>query len=230
MQKEVASLKLRALAADYDGTLAEHGVLAPETVIELRRLRAAGWQLLLVTGRQLDDLQSVCRRLDLFAAVVAENGALLYLPASGESRELAAPPPAAFLAALRRRGVEPLAVGAVIIATLLPHLETVRRTIAELQLEMTISLNRDAVMVLPAGVDKGSGLAQAFTALGLSGEEAVGIGDAENDLPLLARCRLAVAVGNALPEVQAAAHLVTAGAAGAGVREAIGRLLAGNLF
>jgi hypothetical protein len=224
------ALRLRALAADYDGTLAEHGVLAPETAAELERLRAADWQLVLVTGRQLADLQNVCRRLDLFAAVVAENGALLYLPATGESRELAPPPPPAFLAALRRHGVEPLVVGAVIVATLLPHLETVRQTIAELQLAMDISLNRDAVMILPAGVDKGSGLAQALTALGLSGEETVGIGDAENDLPLLAHCRLAIAVGNALPPVRAAAHIATAGAAGAGVREAIGRLLAGNLF
>jgi hypothetical protein len=224
------ALRLRALAADYDGTLAEHGVLAPETAAELERLRAAGWQLVLVTGRQLADLKNVCRRLDLFAAVVAENGALLYLPPTGENRELAPPPPPAFLAALRRRGVEPLAVGAVIVATLLPHLETVRQTIAELQLAMDISLNRDAVMILPAGVDKGSGLAQALTALDLSGEETVGIGDAENDLPLLARCRYSIAVGNALPEVRAAAHIVTAAAAGIGVREAIGRLLAGNLF
>jgi hydroxymethylpyrimidine pyrophosphatase-like HAD family hydrolase len=216
----------RVLAADYDGTLAEHGELAAATAGELERLRAAGWQLVLVTGRQLDDLRSVCPRLDLFAAVVAENGALLHRPASGESRPLAPPPPDDFVAALRRRGVAPLAVGAVIVATLLPHLQTVRQTIAELRLPLAIVLNRDAVMVLPAAVDKGSGLTQTLAILGLDDAEIVALGDAENDLPLFRACRFAIAVGNALPEVRAAAHLVTVGAAGAGAREAIGRLLA----
>jgi hydroxymethylpyrimidine pyrophosphatase-like HAD family hydrolase len=222
--------RLRALAADYDGTLAEHGLLEDATAAALERLQAAGWKLLLVTGRQLGDLRSVCPRLQLFDAVVAENGALLYLPAADDRRALAPPLPPAFLAALQRQGVQPLALGVVIAATLRPHLAMVRRTIADLHLELEISLNRDAVMILPAGVDKGSGLAAALAALGLSREETIGFGDAENDLPLLARCRVAVAVGNALPQVRAAANIVTDGVAGEGVREIIDRLLAGERF
>ncbi|MBE0598249.1 MAG: HAD family phosphatase [Desulfuromonadales bacterium] len=222
--------RLRVLAADYDGTLADHGVLEEATAAALERLRAAGWKLLLVTGRQLDDLRSVCPRLPLFDGVVAENGALLHLPASDSIRELAAPLPPTLPAALRRRGVEPLSVGRVIVATLRPHLAVVRQTLAELGLEMELSLNRDALMVLPAGVDKGAGVEKALAALGLTTGETIGFGDAENDLPLLARCRVAVAVGNALPPVKEAANIVTAGAAGAGVREVVARLLAGEML
>jgi hydroxymethylpyrimidine pyrophosphatase-like HAD family hydrolase len=221
---------LRALAADYDGTLAEHGLLKEATAAGLERMQQAGWKLLLVTGRQLEDLRNVCPRLQLFDAVIAENGALLHLPSSGLLRELAPQMPPAFLAALRRRGVEPLSLGVVIAATLRPHLETVRQIVIEMGLELKISLNRNAVMILPAGVDKGSGLAEALAALGLSRDDTIGFGDAENDLPLMSHCRVAVAVGNALPQVRAAAHIVTAGIAGEGVLEVIERLLAGERF
>lgn len=84
-------------------------------------------------------------------------------------------------------------------------------------------------MVLPSGIDKGSGLRAALNALGASAREAVGVGDAENDLPLLAACGLGVAVANALPEVKQAARLVTTHSNGAGLRELIELILSDTL-
>ena len=98
-----------ALACDYDGTLAHDGTVADETVVALERLRESNRKLILVTGRQLDDLMRVFARLDLFDRVVVENGALLYRPATREERRLAEPPPPRFVDALRARGV-PLSV------------------------------------------------------------------------------------------------------------------------
>ena len=74
-------------------------------------------------------------------------------------------------------------------------------------------------MILPAGVNKASGVEAALHALGLSADQAVGIGDAENDIDFLAKCGLAVAVGNALPAVKARAQMVTRATHGAGVAE-----------
>ena len=73
-------MRFRVLAADYDGTLAHHGRTSPSTVTALRRLKDSGRKLVLVTGRQLDDLQQVFPEIDLFNRVVAENGAVLYHP------------------------------------------------------------------------------------------------------------------------------------------------------
>jgi 3-deoxy-D-manno-octulosonate 8-phosphate phosphatase (KDO 8-P phosphatase) len=57
---------------------------------------------------------------------------------------------------------------------------------------------------------------------GVSAEQAVFIGDDFPDIPLLRRAGLAVAVGNARPEVKEIAHFVTEHAGGEGaVREAI---------
>ena len=92
-------------------------------------------------------------------------------------------------------------------------------------LDLQVILNKRAVMILPTGIDKATGLLAALDELGLAPRDVVGVGDAENDLAFLDACGRAVAVANALPAVKARADLVTAADHGAGVIELIGRLL-----
>ena len=61
-------------------------------------------------------------------------------------------------------------------------------TIRELGLELQVIFNKGAVMVLPTGVNKATGLAAALDELGLSPHNVVGVGDAENDHAFLALC------------------------------------------
>src|SRR5690348_7569662 len=110
-------MRFRALATDYDGTIAHHGMVDPATVDALCQLKESGRKLLLVTGRELPDLFNVFSEVDLFDRVVAENGALLYNPETEEQRALATPPPSGFADCLRRLGVKSLSVGRVILAT-----------------------------------------------------------------------------------------------------------------
>ncbi len=77
-----------ALASDYDGTLATDGQVQGETLAALKRMRESGRKLILVTGRQLEELCQVFPQVDWFDCVVAENGALLHFPASGEEQLL----------------------------------------------------------------------------------------------------------------------------------------------
>ena len=142
---------------------------------------------------------------------------------------LAPAPPEAFVARLRERGVHPLSVGRSIVASWEPMQDIVLETIRELGLELQIVFNKGAVMVLPSGVNKASGLAAALAECGLSPHNVVGIGDAENDHAFLAMCGCSVAVANALDSVKAEADLVTSGARGDGVRELIERLLENDL-
>lgn len=114
-------MRYAALACDFDGTLARDSQV-PEAVLDaLTRVRRSGRKVIMVTGREAPDLLRVFSRLDLFDLVVAENGALLYEPASGSARPLFDPPPDEFIQALRARHVEPLSVGKVIVATWHPH-------------------------------------------------------------------------------------------------------------
>ena len=60
--------------------------------------------------------------------------------------------------------------------------------------------------VLPKGLNKGSALSILLEALGMTGDEAVFFGDAENDLALLGSIENSVAVANATPAAAAAAR------------------------
>ena len=222
-------MRYYALACDYDGTLARGGRAGREALDALRALRESGRKLVLVTGRLLPDLAAVLEPLDLFDRIVAENGAVLYRPATREERQLAEPPPAGFVSMLEQRGVTPLERGRVIVATARPHETVVLGTIRDLGLELHVIFNRDAVMVLPSGINKGTGLRAALDELGLSPHNVVGVGDAENDHGFLELCECAVAVADALPAVRERAHLVTDGENTRGVTELAARVLKDDL-
>jgi hydroxymethylpyrimidine pyrophosphatase-like HAD family hydrolase len=222
-------MRFSLLACDYDETLARHGSVDEPTVAALSRLTASGRKLMLVTGRRLDDLLDVFPAARLFVRIVAENGAVSYDPATRAKRCLAEPPPPEFIRALERRGVAPLSVGEVIVATHEPEQATVLDVIRELGMGHQVIFNKGAVMVLPPGVDKGTGLASALDEIGLSPHNVVGVGDAENDHAFLQRCEVAAAVSNALPLVQQRADLVTEGAASEGVVELIDALVSTDL-
>src|SRR5829696_7465795 len=146
-------MTIRTLATDYDGTIATHGTVDPDTLHALRRLRDGGGTLILVTGRELPQLK-------------------------------------------------PVSVGRVIVATYEPHETTVLQVIRELGLERQVIFNKGAVMVLPSGVNKATGLKCALEELKLDAANVVGVGDAENDHALLQLCGLGAAVQNALPALK----------------------------
>lgn len=214
-----------ALATDFDGTLAHHGTVSKNTMAALSRFKESGRKLILVTGRELEDLKRVFPQYQIFDRVIAENGALLYAPISERETSLAPSPPAEFIKQLEKRGVKPLSVGRSIIATWEPHQTTVLEVIKKLGLELEIIFNKGAVMILPSGVNKATGLAATLTELGLSPHNVVGVGDAENDHTFLRACGCSVAVANALPAVKETADLVTKGERGSGVEELVKKLL-----
>lgn len=218
-----------ALATDYDGTLAYHGAVRESTVRALEKLRASGRKLILVTGRQLEDLLRIFPHSDLFEWIVAENGALLYCPKTRESKLLTEEVPQSFVDALRRHGVNDLGIGWAVVATWRPHECAVLEVVRDLGLDRQIIFNKDAVMVLPTGVNKASGLNAAMQEMKISRHNVVAIGDAENDLPMLTLCECGVAVSNALDSVKTKADLVMTADHGAGVEELIDELLRNDL-
>src|SRR5512145_2814451 len=114
-------MRYYVLVCDYDGTLATGGLVEEDVIAALKRVRSSGRKLLLVTGRDLNDLMRLFPHLDLFDRVVAENGALLYRPASREEKVLGEPPKAEFIELLSQNGVSTIGVGHVIVATREPN-------------------------------------------------------------------------------------------------------------
>jgi HAD superfamily hydrolase (TIGR01484 family) len=228
MHQDLA-MRYFCLCCDYDGTLAHDGKVAPSTIEALKRVSASGRKLVLATGRELNDLLQVFPELPIFDRVVAENGAVLYRPAERDQKILTEPPPPAFVEELRRRGVEPLSVGTCIVATWHPNETAVLDAIRTLGLGLQVTFNKGAVMILPSGVNKETGLRAALEELQLSPHNVVGVGDAENDHAFLAICECSVAVNNALPALKERVDLVTEACHGSGVEELIEKLLSYDL-
>ncbi len=222
-------MRYLGLATDYDGTLAHHGRVSSSTLRAMERARASGRRLILVTGRELEDLFEVFPEVELFDRVVAENGALIYRPGPREEKTLAEPPPPEFIEELKKRKVEPFSVGRVIVATWEPHETVVMEAIRDLGLELHIIFNKGAVMVLPSGISKAAGLQEALAEMKLSPHNVVGVGDAENDHAFLSICECAVAVSNALPTLKERCDLVTEKGHGDGVEELIDMLVENDL-
>src|SRR5690606_27474192 len=97
-------MRLRVIATDYDGTIANDGVLNPAVRSAIAKARTRGVLVVLVTGRILPELRRVTGGLEFVDGVVAENGAVVALP-SGHVSLLGAPPPICLIENLTKRGI-----------------------------------------------------------------------------------------------------------------------------
>jgi len=155
-----------------------------------------------------------------FTGIAWENGAVLsvkgtdelYLPFGHVDPQL--------VNNLELAGV-PLERGLAIVATWTPHEETVWHILQESGSEAVIVHNKGAVMVLPPGTTKGTGLERLLELCGFSPRNLVSFGDAENDLSLLQVGETGIAVADAVPSLKEVADLVTSQPGPTGVLEAL---------
>ena len=215
------------LVCDFDGTLATDSVVKPRTLEALQAVLASGRKLVLATGRQLPELIEIFPQLSLFAWVVAENGAVVYETVTGYVAVLADPPSGDFLRLLQERGIKPLSQGNAIVATTSNHAKALFDLIQSMDLAYDVILNKDSAMVLPRGVNKGSGLSWVLNKLGLSEKQVIVVGDGENDSDLFSVSGFRVAVANAVPELKRIADWVTPSAAGLCIEQLSNLLLIG---
>lgn len=90
------------------------------------------------------------------------------------------------------------------------HISSIQNQIAALLPEpLRVVQTADFYLeIVPRTVNKGKGLLDVCRILGLSAEEAVAFGDAENDIPMLESAGVGVAMGNAASSVKAAADRI----------------------
>lgn len=220
--------KYSALVCDKDGTLLKGSTLTDHTRRALSRFRKSRRWLILATGETIEQLARF-DDLKQFDLVIAENGAVLFDPKIQQTKVLAKRWSPQLIQRLRNKGVEPHTIGEVVISTRPPDDQVLAQSIKELGLDWSVIQNRDERMALPIGTDKSSGLLAALRELGMSSDQVVGIGDAQNDLSLLQSCGLGVAVGSSVESLKRQADLVLETGAGEAVAELIDLILANEL-
>src|SRR5215467_1936432 len=102
---KLSDLPLRMIGCDYYSRVSVDGVLSSVVEPAFLAARSAGFLIALVTGREFDDLRSVCKQLGLFDVVVAENGAVMHFPGTNIVVDLALRPSSEFLAELTLKGI-----------------------------------------------------------------------------------------------------------------------------
>jgi hydroxymethylpyrimidine pyrophosphatase-like HAD family hydrolase len=216
-------MKFSVLAIDYDGTIAQEGKLDPDVRASIEEARTRGIVLVLVTGRSLLDLRQVAGDLDIFDAVIAENGAVLAFP-GGRTRVLGRPPPPALLDELCRLKVD-FSIGECVLAADAGAAPRILAAVQKLECPLVLVFNRSRVMLLPQGISKATGLREALDTLRLSLHNCIAIGDAENDYQLLEACEIGVAVGRGSQSLREVADDVLTGEGPAAVADYIRRVI-----
>ena len=213
-------MKLGVIALDYDGTISEHDRLHPAVREAIADARTRGITVLVVTGRSLDALRRVAGDLHFVDVVIGENGAVVHFPGNDYTTTLAPAVPAAMTLELQRRGIS-AAPGQCLVDCAASDAVQVLDVIQKMELPLVLAFNRSRVMVLPQGVSKASGLQIALDMLRLSPRNAVAIGDAENDHPLLQLAEVGAAVEWGSPALRAAADFTISGTGPQAVAEFI---------
>jgi phosphoglycolate phosphatase (TIGR01487 family) len=216
--------KIEAIVCDYDRTLTDESlVLSENAVASLKSAKDEGIKVFIASGRRLPFLVDVTAGRGFVDAIIAENGAVIYDPADGAKILLGEG-----LEELKSAfaGVDFVEVEEVIVATTRPRLEDVKEIIRRNDLSVDIELNRDDVMIMPKGVDKGSGIAKAAEIYGIDRKNLACIGDAENDLKMFGVAGVKVAVANALDVLKDEADVVCSEPYGDGVKEFVRSLAA----
>lgn len=205
-----------ALAVDYDRTLTDESFVPSAEVLECLERAREEMEVIIASGRELRFFRE-SGLLGLGDALVLENGAVVYV---GGGTFVQNGPTGEIRDRLDRKGI-PFSSGEVIVSVKRIH-ETEARDALE-GLDLSLECNRDSLMILPKGVDKGSGVLRAIDAMGAYQILAC-IGDGENDLSLFRVADIKGAVANAVPELKTEADYVCKNPYGRGVMEFIEHL------
>lgn len=237
----------RAIFLDVDGTYAHHGIVPPAHEAAVRAARAAGHVVFLCTGRPVSLLPPHLTAAG-FDGIVAGAGAHVTV---GDAVVLDIRFPATLAArALSLLDADPAfphLAGLVDIVAALTPLEDlsgvgigkitafdgpVSMAIIAAQLGDGVAMFPSSIADLGVGagelylahVNKAVGMQAAIARLGIRREDTIAFGDNLNDLEMIEFAGVGVAMATGLPEVIAAADLVTPGPDEDGIATAFAEL------
>jgi phosphoglycolate phosphatase len=223
--------KPRVLVCDVDGTLTfKDRKLDPHALEALRAAESAGVTVVLATGNVLPIAYALSYLIGTSGPVVAENGGLLYykgkveqLSSRVEVEEVARAVETSL--GLRRLFTDRWRVTEVAFPEGGTTHEDVLREVRAHPKGAAVRVERTgfAVHLMDLDCEKLRGVKRALDLIGASLEDAMAIGDSDNDVEMVAAARVGVALADGSAPLKAAADLVTAREAGLGIKEALER-------
>lgn len=242
---------IRALIVDLDGTLIDGSERISPRVRRAVTQVAEKLPVAIATGREPPDVIRFARQLGLAAPQISDGGATIVDPATGETLwrdPLDSGDAESVIRHLHGMTAHFIAThpgGAATKFEDVPHWNLTRVSALDLEEQVSEELvatfsgqedlqavkvflpynNLWAVDFTRRGVDKAKGALRLAGMLGLEAGHMVGAGDSYNDIPLLRVCGLAIAMGDAPPELKALADYVAPPAGEDGLAVAIEEFL-----
>jgi phosphoglycolate phosphatase (TIGR01487 family) len=214
---------IKAIVVDIDGTLTDMSrLISLEAVAAMREMPIP---VVLCTGNVICFVRAASKLLGASDLMIGENGGVVLAGFDAKALVLA--------------DIEECRRGRDTLKEYFPGLESLDETYrkSELAFRRGIDLDRArsiiaehfpdleivdtqfALHLKHKNVNKATGMRKIAEVLGLSTQNFAAMGDSENDLPMLKEAGIAIAVGNATPEVKAEADYVCTKSYGEGAAE-----------
>jgi len=223
---------IRLVVADLDGTLlnSQHEI-TPFTEKMIRAAQAQGVLFTVATGKTFPSTVDVIKQFAIDIPVICGNGTQVFAPDGTLLHEDPIPQDYALEAIdlAQARGFAPIIYTAKGLMRQDPS-EVVRfqqelLRVFDGRAQIVNSGLLSLVEVMPCGVTKGTALVHILEHVGLDLEETMCLGDNCNDLDMIRRAGIGVAMGHAPPDVRQYADYVTGTNDEDGVAHAIQRLV-----
>ena len=198
-------------AADYDTKL-------------FTEMKKAGIPLFLATGRTLSYVKKLSNKFKVWQCIIAENGAVIYFPKTKKTITTNTVYQAKVKKIVRDLNLPGVIIGKIIISIPEEHEKIVMKNIEKYLGNVQIIRNVDEIMILPKGVDKGTGVRLALKYFDIDIEKTIVVGDGENDVEMFSNPGFKVALQNAHPSLKALANTITKYSSTRGIREILEKI------
>ncbi len=222
-------VKIRAVAADIDGTLTDNRRHISTVAIDtLRKVEEMGIPVILASGNVLPITWGLARFLGVTGPVVAENGGLVCykdtvyeLSDGGEALKI-------YARLKEQEGVERLFTDQwrrteVVMKPDSIDVSRIRELVGDT--ELAVVETGFGTHLMSMNVSKYTALLRACELIDVDITEVMALGDGQNDAEMILHAGVGVAVANARDEVKAVADYVTEAPNGDGVVEALTKYL-----
>jgi hydroxymethylpyrimidine pyrophosphatase-like HAD family hydrolase len=221
--------KLKTIVTDFDRTITDEPAkpeFDPSDIDAglLDELKSLGLDLFLATGRSIYYVRELCQKFKVWKCVIAENGAVIYLPSLKKTITINTVHMAKARRIIRNLNLPNTVIGKVITSNRAEDEEIIRQKLGKLINYVDFVKNVDEIMIVPRNVTKGLGLKLAMQYLNSDMNKSIIVGEGENDIDMFMDPGFKVALANADEKLKKLANQVTEKPATQGVRELIEKL------
>ncbi|MCK4809115.1 MAG: glycosyltransferase [Candidatus Aenigmarchaeota archaeon] len=220
---------IRAIITDYEQTITDKIPADDfnETDIDrgmLRSMRKLNIDLILATGRNIRYVKKMCKRFTGWRCIVAENGAVIYFPATKKTITINTYYMTRAKKIIKNLNLPGTMAGKVIVRARAVDEQIIKEKLGKLNEKVSIIKNADEIMIVPINVDKGLGLRIAMRYLNIDMDKTVVIGNGENSQSMFMNPGIKIALFNAAEKLKKLADHVTKNTSTRGMRELIAQI------